>query len=88
MKIINNIKKLNKNIFLVGFKLDNKDKKQLINDAYSLLKTTKSDLVIANSTKSIDSENSEIFIVNKNKKIKAIKAPKRIIAEKIIEHIS
>lgn len=89
IKIINNIKKLNKNIFLVGFKLSDGSKNQLINDAYKLLKESKSNLVIANNTKSIDSENSEIFIINKNKRIVHIKsAPKRIIAEKIIKHIT
>ena len=89
IKIINKMKKLNKDIFLVGFKLDNKNKKQLIDEAYNLLKKTNCDLVIANNIKCVDSENSEVFIINKNKKINHIKsAPKRIIAEKIIGDIA
>ncbi len=89
IKIINKIKKLNKKIFLVGFKLDNKNKEQLTNKAIRLLKKANCDLVIANNIKNLDSDYNEILIIDKNKKVKHIKsAPKRIIAEKIMDNIA
>jgi len=88
IKILEQIKKLNKNIFLVGFKAEyNISKEELIKRAFNKLKKSNADLIIANDVKNnpFSSENNEVFIVDKNKKIKHIKAEKRIITSKILD---
>jgi phosphopantothenoylcysteine decarboxylase/phosphopantothenate--cysteine ligase len=92
-KILENIKKSNKNIFLIGFKAEfNVSEKELIKRAYGLLKSSKADLIIANDVgkknRGFDVETNEVFIVNKDKKIDHIKlADKKIIASKVLDKI-
>lgn len=89
-KIINDIKKLNKKIKLVGFKAEyNVSKKELIEKANSLLKKSNSDFIIANdvSKNVFGSEDNDVYIVNKNKKATNIKGNKREIANKILDLI-
>ena len=87
-KIINEIKKLNKKITLVGFKAEYKvNEKELIGKAYSLLNRSNADFIVANdvSKGTFGSEYNEVYIIDKNKKIGYIKASKREIAERIIK---
>jgi len=64
-KILNLIKKFDKNIFLVGFKFEPElAKGQLIKQARTLLKHSKSDLVIANT---IYNAHYSAYIVSKEK---------------------
>lgn len=89
-KILEKIKKAQKNVFLVGFKAEyNVSKKLLIKRAYELLKKANADLIIANDVgkknAGFNSETNEVFIVDKNKKV--IHLPldsKRNIASKIL----
>ncbi|MFC2016504.1 bifunctional phosphopantothenoylcysteine decarboxylase/phosphopantothenate--cysteine ligase CoaBC [Chloroflexota bacterium] len=92
-KIFENIKKIKRNIFLIGFKAEYEvSEKELINRAYGLLKSANSDLVIANDVgkkgHGFDAETNEVFIVNKSKKAKHLKlADKRVIGNKILGEI-
>ncbi len=92
-KIFEKIKKIKKNIFLVGFKAEyDVSEKVLVNRAYWLLKSANADFVIANDVgkpkRGFDAETNEVFIVSKNKKFKHLKlADKRIIGNKILDEI-
>ena len=72
-KIIDHIKKIQPDVFLVGFKAEtNIPKKSLINSAKKKLKESDSDLIIANDVGSRYQKNpemNEVFIINKFGKI-------------------
>ena len=73
-KIINEIKKIQKNILLVGFKAEtNVTNTQLIKSAKKKLKESSSDIIIANdigtSRYKKNSQNNQIIIVDSNKNI-------------------
>lgn len=92
MKIVNDIKKLNKRIFLIGFKAEHDvSEKELINNAYKKLKEADCDLVVANDvgrTYVFGSDKNEAYIIDKNKRVKHLRsADKRIIAGEIIDLI-
>ena len=92
-KIFEKIKKIKNNIVLVGFKAEYKvSEKILVDRAYWLLKSANADLVIANDVgkkeRGFDAETNEVYIVDKNKKVKHINlADKRIIGNKILDEI-
>ena len=92
-KIFENIKKIKKNILLVGFKAEYKvSEKELVNRAHELLKNADADLVIANDVgkkgAGFDIETNEVFIVNKNRNAKHLKlADKRVIGNEILNEI-
>ncbi len=92
-KIFENIKKIKKNILLVGFKAEYKvSNKELINRAFWLLKSANANIVVANDVgkkgSGFNTETNEVFIVNKNKKVKHLKlADKRVIGNKILDEI-
>ncbi|MBI2523362.1 bifunctional phosphopantothenoylcysteine decarboxylase/phosphopantothenate--cysteine ligase CoaBC [Candidatus Woesearchaeota archaeon] len=92
-KIFENIKKIKKGIFLIGFKAEyNVSKKILIDRAYELLKSAEADFVVANDVgkagRGFDVETNEVFIVGKDKKITHIDlADKRTIGNKILDKI-
>ena len=73
-KIIDDIKNIDPNVFLVGFKAYyNVSKKYLINKANEKLKQSNADLIVANdignNNSGIGSDNNEVFIVTKNQEI-------------------
>jgi phosphopantothenoylcysteine decarboxylase/phosphopantothenate--cysteine ligase len=92
-KIFENIKKLKKNIFLIGFKAEYRvSGKELVNRAFSLLKSAKADLVVANDIgkkkRGFDTETNEVYVIDKNKRVNHIKlADKRVIGNKILDTI-
>jgi phosphopantothenoylcysteine decarboxylase/phosphopantothenate--cysteine ligase len=92
-KIFENIKKIKKNILLIGFKAEYKvSEKVLVDRAYELLKSANADLVIANDVgkkgAGFDTETNEVYIVDKNKKIKHLELmDKRVIGNKILDEI-
>jgi len=92
-KILENLKKMNKNIFLVGFKAEvNLSETELINSAYSLLKSADADLIVANDVgkKNVgfDVDTNEVFVVDKNRKVEHVKlADKRVVADKLLDII-
>ena len=92
-KIFERLKKMNKKMFLVGFKAEhNVSKNQLIKSAHNLLKSANADLVVANDVgkKNVgfDFDTNEVFIVDKNKNVEHIElGNKRIVADKILDNL-
>jgi len=92
-KIFENIKKIKKNIILVGFKAEyNVSEKILVERAYELLKSADANFVVANDVgkagRGFDAETNEVFIVGKNKTVEHINmADKRIVGNKILDKI-
>jgi len=92
-KIFENIKKLKKNIVLIGFKAEyNVSEKILVERAYGLLKDANADFVVANDVgkkgRGFDAETNEVFIVDRNKKAAHVNlADKRVIGNKILDEI-
>ncbi len=93
-KIIDMVKEVSPETMLVSFKAEyGLTEKELINRAYERLKTSNSDIIIVNdvSRKNIgfDSDENEVYIVNKNKEIiKVPRAKKREIAKIILDYIT
>ena len=92
-KIFENIKKIKENILLIGFKAEyNVSKKILVDRAYQLLKDANADFVVANDVgkkdRGFDTETNEVFVVDKNKRVKHLKlADKRVIGCEILDEI-
>lgn len=92
-KILDDIKKLNKNVFLVGFKAEYKvTDKELLEKAFRKLKQSNADLIVANDVgrknTGFGSDASEVFVIDKKKNTTYFELEnKRIIAEKLVEHI-
>jgi len=92
-KIFEKVKRLNKDIFLIGFKAEYKvSEGELVNRAYHLLKDANADIVVANDVgkeeRGFDTETNEVFVVDENKKVKHLKlADKRIIGNRILDEI-
>src|SRR3989344_711906 len=93
-KILENIKKLNKKIFLVGFKAEvGLNEKELVDSAYNLLKSAGADLIVANDVgkKNVgfDVDTNEVFIVDKKKKVNHIGlSDKRVVADRVLDSIA
>ena len=92
-KIFEKLKKMNKKIFLVGFKAEYKvPKNKLVDSAYGILKKANADLVVANDVgekgRGFDVDTNEVFVIDKNKKIVHIGlADKRVVADNILDII-
>ena len=90
-KIFEKLKKLNKEMFLVGFKAEHSvSENKLIGSAYEILKKADADLIVANDVgkkgRGFDVDTNEVFVVDKNRNIKHIKlADKRIVADKLLD---
>ena len=93
-KIFERLKRMNKKIFLVGFKAEhNVPEKRLIESAYGILKKAGADLVVANDVgkknAGFDVDTNEAFVVDKNKNAVHIELhDKRIVADKILDIIA
>ncbi|HSW88467.1 MAG TPA: bifunctional phosphopantothenoylcysteine decarboxylase/phosphopantothenate--cysteine ligase CoaBC [Candidatus Saccharimonadales bacterium] len=94
IKIVDQIKKLNKNIKLIAFKAEyDLSKRELIQKAKEKLIKTNADAIIANDISKPDqgfeSDMNEVTIVLINGKSKEISyAPKREIANEIVDYVS
>ncbi len=92
IKIIDAIKQLNHNVFLVGFKAEHNISEQaLVEKATDMLCRTHADLVVANDVGKhcvFGSDKNEVVMVAKQGTVKKIeRTEKRIIAEKIVDEI-
>lgn len=93
-KIVDEIKKLSKDTFLVAFKADHDvSDAALVDKAYSKLKECDADLIVANDVgrndTEIGSDRNEVFIVDKKKKVVHISLDnKAAVAKKILELVS
>lgn len=92
-KIFEKIKEIKSNILLVGFKAEcNISDNVLVDRSYELLKSADADFVVANDVgkknRGFDTETNEVFIVDKNKKVKHLELDdKRVIGNKILDEI-
>jgi phosphopantothenoylcysteine decarboxylase/phosphopantothenate--cysteine ligase len=92
-KIIDEIKKIKPEAFLVIFKAEyNVSNKELIDNAYERLKQAQADLVVANdvSRKGVGfrTETNEVFIIDKEKNVVHVPlTSKRVVAKKILDII-
>jgi phosphopantothenoylcysteine decarboxylase / phosphopantothenate---cysteine ligase len=73
-KIINHVKHISKQTFLVGFKAEyNVSDSNIIKGAYRKLNECKADLIVANDVgrknSVIGSENNEVFVIDKHRNI-------------------
>ncbi len=93
-KILERLKSLNKKIFLVGFKAEYKvSQKELMESAYSLLKSADADLIVANDVGRANMgfyvDTNEVFVVDRKRKVQHIRlADKKTVADKILEIIA
>ncbi|MCK5039525.1 MAG: bifunctional phosphopantothenoylcysteine decarboxylase/phosphopantothenate--cysteine ligase CoaBC [Candidatus Aenigmarchaeota archaeon] len=93
VKILDKIKEIKKDIFLVGFKAEcNIDTDVLIERSYKRLKEANADIMVANDIGKkncgFDVETNEVLIIDKNKKIKHVKLTlKRNIAKELLDYI-
>ncbi len=92
-KIINNIKKINPKIILIGFKAIHGSKQdQIISASQKLIDNASVDYVVVNDISQtdigFDTEDNEVYILSIDKKVKKVeKASKHKIAEEIIKTI-
>jgi phosphopantothenoylcysteine decarboxylase/phosphopantothenate--cysteine ligase len=92
-KIINHVKHMSKQTFLVGFKAEyNVSDSNLIKGAYRKLKECKGDLIVANDVgrknSAIGSESNEVFVIDKHRNILHLPPQNKIsIARKLFNVI-
>ena len=90
-KIINEARKKNHKVFIVAFKAEtNIARSELINRAYSRLKRSDADLIVANDVGRKDigfvSKYNEVYIIDKEKHITHVERnSKRYVASKILD---
>ncbi|MGQ4872963.1 MAG: bifunctional phosphopantothenoylcysteine decarboxylase/phosphopantothenate--cysteine ligase CoaBC [Promethearchaeia archaeon] len=89
-KIIDEARKIDKDVFIVAFKAEtNVSRSELIDRAYSRLKKSNADLIVANDVgkpnAGFQSRDNEVYIIDKDKKITHVKHSKRYIASKIVD---
>jgi phosphopantothenoylcysteine decarboxylase/phosphopantothenate--cysteine ligase len=78
IKIVNLIKDLDPNIFLVKFKLEvNLSEKELLDVAYKSMQESKADLIVANDFNTVQKDH-KAFIIDKDKSIKEFFGKKEI----------
>lgn len=93
-KIIEAVKKVSPNIFLVAFKAEYKvSDEQLIESAYQTLKEANADLIVANDVgrpgAGFEVDTNEVFIIDRNKKVIHIPlTTKQEVAEKLIDAVA
>ena len=92
-KILENIKSIKKDIFLVGFKAEyDVDEKVLVERAFGLLQSADADLIVANDVgkekRGFDVETNEVFIVDKEKNTEQVGlSDKKTVSNKILDSI-
>ena len=95
-KIINKIKLMSKQTFLVGFKAEyNVSDSNIIEGAYRKLKECKADLIVANDVarkgSEIGSDNNEVFVIDKHKNILHLPSQNKLSIARnllnVIEHL-
>ena len=91
-KILDRIKKINQKIFVVGFKaVYSSYKTEIINEAKKILRTSNSNLIVANdvsqSDRGFEAETNEVYLVTKNHEIKLTLDSKRNIAVKLVDFV-
>ncbi|ASJ11246.1 phosphopantothenoylcysteine decarboxylase [Thermococcus sp. P6] len=87
-KIIERVKELQPDVFLVGFKAESRDGEELVRAAREQIERVGSDLVVANTLEAFGSGENEVVIVGKDFVRKLPRMEKRELAEKIWDEIA
>jgi phosphopantothenoylcysteine decarboxylase/phosphopantothenate--cysteine ligase len=88
LKIVDRIKKWDKNVFLVKFKLEHDiNKKELLKKAYESMLSSNADLMVANDLKEIKEKAHKAFIIDQNKNVIFCQT-KEEIAKNLLELLS
>ena len=85
-KIIDRVKELQPDVFLVGFKAET-DEDRLIEEAKRQIERAGSDLVVANTLKAFGSEENEVLLVGEDFTKKLPKMNKHEMAERLLDTI-
>ncbi|NJE48608.1 bifunctional phosphopantothenoylcysteine decarboxylase/phosphopantothenate--cysteine ligase CoaBC [Thermococcus sp. 9N3] len=85
-KIIDRVKELQPEVFLVGFKAETSEDK-LIEEARKQIERAGSDLVVANTLKAFGSEENEVFLVTRDGVKKLPRMDKRELAERLWDEV-
>ena len=87
-KLLDQIKKINKNCFLVGFKLETKEK-EILEELKKTIIRSQSDMMVGNyqtKTTGTDGDNNEFWIMDKNFKTQKLDfGSKNDLAKKLVE---
>ena len=85
-KVIEIIKKIDPNIFLIGFKLEvEKTKKELVKIAHETLLKSNADLIVANDLKDLQKGEHIAHFINKEGKVIDTQTGKKNIAKELIK---
>ncbi|AHL22167.1 bifunctional phosphopantothenoylcysteine decarboxylase/phosphopantothenate--cysteine ligase CoaBC [Thermococcus nautili] len=85
-KVIDRVKELQPEVFLVGFKAETSEDK-LIEEARKQIERAGSDLVVANTLKAFGSEENEVFLVTRDGVKKLPRMDKRELAERLWDEV-
>ncbi|WP_297515464.1 bifunctional phosphopantothenoylcysteine decarboxylase/phosphopantothenate--cysteine ligase CoaBC [Thermococcus sp.] len=85
-KIIDRVKELQPDVFLVGFKAETSEDK-LIEEARKQIERARSDLVVANTLKAFGSEENEVFLVTRDEVKRLPRMNKRELAERLWDEV-
>ena len=85
-KIIDRVKELQPDVFLVGFKAETSEEK-LVEEARKQIERAKSDLVVANTLRAFGSEENEVFLITRNGVKRLPRMEKRELAERLWDEI-
>lgn len=85
-KIIDRVKELQPDVFLVGFKAETGEEK-LIEEARKQIERAGSDLVVTNTLKAFGSEENKVLLVTRDEVKKLPKMDKRELAERLWDEI-
>jgi phosphopantothenoylcysteine decarboxylase/phosphopantothenate--cysteine ligase len=91
-KVVENVKKVDPNIFLVGFKAEyGVSEEELVNRAYDRMIHAGMDLVVANDVSregvGFGADDNEVYIVDPEKSVEHLKASKYEIAARIFDRV-
>jgi phosphopantothenoylcysteine synthetase/decarboxylase len=88
VKIVDRVKKWDKNVFLVKFKVEyDINKKELLKKAYESMLSSDAELMVANDLKEIKEKQHRAFIIDRDKKI-VICRTKKEISKKLLDIIT
>ncbi|WP_099210936.1 bifunctional phosphopantothenoylcysteine decarboxylase/phosphopantothenate--cysteine ligase CoaBC [Thermococcus henrietii] len=85
-KVIDRVKELQPDVFLVGFKAETSEDK-LIEEARKQIERAGSDIVVANTLKAFGSEENEVFLVTHDGVKKLPRMDKRELAERLWDEV-
>jgi phosphopantothenoylcysteine decarboxylase/phosphopantothenate--cysteine ligase len=91
-KIVENVKKVDLGIYLVGFKAEyDVSEEELVNRAYERMIGAGMDLIVANDVAEegagFGTDTNEVYIVDHEKRVEHLKASKYEIAAKILDRV-